>query len=162
MGWRAHLNPLALEPNGPQLRVSSNLWSLRDLKLSSESVNREHMALTVLAFLMSSFGQIQFEYFGDNREGTRKIEKAACVDKVRCPNPESVTEDKRNGMIKCLKALPCPIDSGRLPDYDSNRRQLDLFVASHLLDSTIDAPEVIQLADQVEADLDQIQSERVG
>ena len=161
VGWRAHLNPLAFNTSGPQLRVSSNLWSLRDLKLSSVRSDRETMVTTILAFLMSSFGQIQFEFYGDNREGTRKIEKATCVDKVRCPNPELISSAIRDSMIKCLKHLPCPIESSRHPAYNTHRRKLDILVAQLLLGNDTDLSEAIRLADQVEADLDQIQNERM-
>ena len=122
--WRAHLNPLAFDPTGRQLRVSRNFYSLRDVSVStadSSCVSREEAARVILAFLLSSFGQIQFEFFGEDREGLRKCEKASCIEKIRAPHPASYDPCTRAKMSALINDLHCPIDCESHPHADTKR-----------------------------------------
>jgi hypothetical protein len=165
-GWRAHLNPLAFNPQGRQARLSSNFYSFRGLNciLEGDETEVSHKDLTtvILAFLVSSFGQIQFEVYGENREGLRKCETATCIDKIRVPNPLSISKEKRSRLIELLSKISCPIRCEAHPHADSNRRTLDIVVAEHMLDRDTHDIEVLELVDRVALELDELQRERLG
>lgn len=163
--WRAHLNPLAFDPTGRQLRVSSNFYSLREISVATESSscsNREEASRVLLAFLLSSFGQIQFEFFGDNREGLRKCEKTNCIDMVRAPHPATFDISARTRMSSLIDELNCPIYCDSHPHSDPKRRELDFLVGAHLLGLDETDPAVVNLVSSTVEALDDLQRERVG
>ena len=162
-GWRAHLNPLAFDPNGPQARISSNFVSLRGLKLAEENEkdrDTKDMARVILAFLVSSFGQIQFEYFGQNREGLRKG-KGTCIDNVCAPTPQpSATRNSVDD--RHFESVSCPVSCESHPHADPKRRELDKVVAAHILNCDSQDLQVLELVDTVALELDELQRERLG
>ena len=89
IGFRVHINPLAFDQRGRQVRISSNLFSLSGLNTGSSSISREIGTRLVAAFLLSSFGQLQFETYCNPREGMMRISKAGhsleseCLDHQR-------------------------------------------------------------------------------
>jgi hypothetical protein len=164
-GWRAHLNPLAFKPKSKQLRVSSNFYSFRNISTSTEKdscVDREEAARVVLAFLLSSFGQIQFEFYGENREGLRKCEKGTCIENVHAPHPASIDKKTRTEISKLINELPCPIDCEAHPHSEPKRRELDLLIGAHLLGIDKKHPKVVDFVNSTSASLDELQRERLG
>lgn len=164
-GWRAHLNSAAFNPEGQQLRVSSNFYSFRGISVSTEERNckdANEATRVVLAFLLSSFGQIQFELYGQNREGLRKCEKASCIERIRVPHPASFGNSIREELSLLVNDMECPIDCESHPHADPLRRQLDLLIAGHLLNKNKSDMAVIKFVDSVAEDLDEIQRERLG
>lgn len=163
--WRAHLNPLAFTPEGRQLRISSNFYSFRGVSSStghSSCTDGKEATRIILAFLLSSFGQIQFEYYGDNREGLRKCEKAECISKIRVPHPATYSAAERASITSLLKDLHCPIDCETHPHSDPKRRELDIQIAAYLLKLQPNDIKVIKLVDQTANELDELLRERLG
>jgi len=164
-GWRAHLNPLAFNPKSKQLRVSSNFYSLRSISTSTgkdSCTDREEAARVLLAFLLSSFGQIQFEFYGENREGLRKCEKGTCIENIHAPHPASIDKKTRTNISKLINDLPCPIDCEAHPHSEPKRRELDLLIAAHLLNLDKEHPKVVDFVNSTSAALDELQRERLG
>ena len=164
-GWRAHLNPLAFNPKSKQLRISSNFYSFRNISISTDKdscVDREEAARVVLAFLLSSFGQIQFEFYGENREGLRKCEKSTCIENIHAPHPASFKKKLRVEMSKLINELPCPIDCEAHPHSEPKRRELDLLIAAHILGTNKTHPKVVDFVNSTSAALDELQRERLG
>jgi len=164
-GWRAHLNPLAFDTAGRQVRLSSNFYSFRGIRCTEDDFDmgaNQDLAKVILAFLISSFGQIQFEFYGQNREGLRKCEKATCIENIRVPDPATIAEDKREQMINLLDEISCPISCESHPHADANRRELDLVVGAHLLNCESQEIDVVDLVNTVALELDELQRERLG
>ena len=124
-GHRVHINPFAFA-NGRQVRISSNFLSYRNcncgdpaLGLSAETATR-----LIAAFLVSSFGQLQFEENGTNREGCCAIEKDG-LNRIRVFDPRYVRPAQRQGILNAFAQLPYPIDSTCLSAGQPERNQLD-------------------------------------
>lgn len=163
-GWRAHLNPLAFEKKGPQLRISSNFYSLRGFShsVSGENCSDDREACQVLvAFLLSSFGQVQFEFFGENREGLRKCESVSCVENVRIPSPAGFSKQEITNIKDLLDKLKCPIDCEVHPHTDPARRDLDVLIAAHMLGKNKTDAGVTALVNSTASALDELQRERL-
>ena len=90
IGFRVHINPLAFDQRGRQVRISSNLFSLSGLNTGSSSISREIGTRLVAAFLLSSFGQLQFETYCNPREGMMRISKAGALSRIRVPRPSEI------------------------------------------------------------------------
>ncbi|EOK5708670.1 BpuSI family type II restriction endonuclease [Vibrio parahaemolyticus] len=161
-GWRAHLNELAFFSEGPQLRISSNFYSLRGVSTSdgfNKCASAKEAASVLVAFLLSTFGQIQLETFGDLREGTRKCEKS-CIEKIHAPHPATVSEEIRKAMINLIDQITYPIDCENHPHTDAKRFELDCLVAAHMLKLAPIDPRVIEVVENAAEELDELLCER--
>jgi hypothetical protein len=112
-GHRVHINPFALDPSGRQVRLSSNLISYGGLVAIDETLDDRTSLELIVSFLLSAFGQLQFESKGYNREGMLAVEKMH-VDEVVVFDPRWVPETDRAAILTAFKALPYPV-----PPYSS-------------------------------------------
>jgi BpuSI N-terminal domain/N-6 DNA Methylase len=107
---RVHVNPFALDADERQMRVSSNFVSYSECTAVSRDagVDRGAAVELIAAFLVSSFGQLQFEILGRNREGLLSLEKEE-IDQIRVFDPRAVDPASRRAIRAAFVALPFPI-----------------------------------------------------
>lgn len=133
-GHRVHINPFAFDATGRQVRISSNFFSLATCSATDDGTGLDRKKAThlIAAFLMSSFGQLQFEREGQNREGLLSVEEHH-VERIRVFDPRWVRPENRDGIIAAFKALPYPIkaefSSSELPE----RNHLDDLFADEIV-----------------------------
>lgn len=77
------------------------------------------------ALLISSFGQLQFEIEGYNREGVISLEKDQ-MERLRVIDPRSVEAGTRDTILAEFRALSYPVDNSVAP-REQPRRQLTCF-----------------------------------
>ena len=77
VGHRVHVNPFAWRRVHTSIRISSNFVTYGECLATDEGTGLDQLkaARVIAAFLISSFGQIQFELKGVNREGLLALEK---------------------------------------------------------------------------------------
>jgi hypothetical protein len=85
----------------------------------------------VAAFLVSSFGHLQFELHGYNREGCLSVELHH-LEQIRVVDPRSMTEDERQGVLEAFEALPYPVPATSLSCELAERNALDDRIAEVL------------------------------
>ncbi len=66
--------------------------------------DKETCVKFISAFLLSSFGQLQFEIHGNSQEGSRKIEKRN-IEKFQVPDPESLSLEQLTSVSVAYDAL---------------------------------------------------------
>lgn len=135
LGLRIHINPLAFDPSGPQMRVSSNFFTLRGLNTGDDSISREEGAYLITAFLLSTFGHLQFETYCNDREGAIRINKEQ-LGRIRVPVPAQIPMPLRGAIIEAFHSLPCPIDRRYHPNEIEGRTELDKLFAQMILNKT--------------------------
>lgn len=131
-GHRVHINPFALNVSGRQVRLSSNFISYGglvavDLK---HGLDRRSSLELVVSYLLSSFGQLQFESNGYNREGLLALEKMH-MDPVRVFDPRWVGIASRQRILEALTKLQYPVSSDA--DAAGSRTQLDELWAEEIV-----------------------------
>ena len=134
-GFRVHINPCPFEPSGRQLRVSSNFFSLRGVKNFGDLSNFECTKI-IAAFLLSSFGQIQFESYCNPREGMMRISKAGALSRIRVPRLELIPDNLIQQILNEYEKLPFPIPRNNIPEDNEYRRHLDILFAEVILKNT--------------------------
>ncbi len=109
---RVHVNPFAFVPSERQVRISSNFVTYGDCVASdlSSGLGRECATELIAAFLVSSFGQLQFEMMGRNREGLLSIEKDE-IDNIRVVDPRGLPAELRRAILAAFRALPFPVSA---------------------------------------------------
>lgn len=126
-GHRVHVNPYACSPNKRQVRVSSNFVYFYDCLAIDEETGLDHLSATKLiaAFLVSAFGQLQFEMKGYNREGLLSLEMHH-LEEVRVVDPRTIPREDRYRILVIFDSLPYPIPMNVGPSgLGDERRQLD-------------------------------------
>jgi hypothetical protein len=125
-GHRVHTNPFALNSRSRQVRVSSNFISYSGCTAADLQTGLDQeMAVTLIAaFLVSSFGQLQFEMEGYNREGLLALEKTQ-LSRIRVFDPRWVRPVSRSLVLAAFSELPYPIRTDRLSASQSERNRLD-------------------------------------
>ena len=110
IGHRVHINPFAGDPSAPQVRISSNFVTYGECLATDEAVGLDQLsaARVIAAFLISSFGQIQFELKGVNREGLLALEKGH-LDGLLVVDPRALAPDVRDEIVGHLERLPYPV-----------------------------------------------------
>lgn len=110
-GHRVHINPYALDLQGRQVRLSSNFISYGGLVAVDPESGLDHRTSLelVVSFLLSSFGQLQLEAKGYNREGLLAVQKIEHVDTVKVFDPRWVAAGDREAILDAYRALPYPI-----------------------------------------------------
>ncbi len=133
-GHRVHINPFAFDPSVKQLRLSSNFLSYSDYNaLDVESgLTRSVGTQLVVAFLMSSFGQLQFEMESYNREGARSVEKHH-LEKIRLFDPRWIRPLQRVAILTALAGLPYPLPTDRPPFGQPELLALDDLFADEIV-----------------------------
>jgi hypothetical protein len=132
-GHRVHVNPYAFDPEGRQVRVSSNFLSYKGCRTvdPSSGLGRAEAVRLIAAFLVSSFGQLQFEMEGVNREGLLSLEKEQLA-RVRVFDPRWVRPDKRRPILDAFSRLPYPVRTDRLSFSQPERNALDELFAEEI------------------------------
>ena len=102
-GHKVHVNNFSLEDLDRQVRVSSNFLSFSGCNASSHDngLNSRQAVQLIAAFLLSSFGQLQFEYQGVNREGLLSMEEES-FEKVKIFHPEWIKTRTKAVNYRCV------------------------------------------------------------
>lgn len=133
-GHRVHINPFAFDAAGRQVRISSNFLSLATCKATDDNsgLDRKKATYLIAAFLMSSFGQLQFEREGQNREGLLAVEEHQ-VERIRVFDPRWIRPENRDVIIAAFKSLPYPIKAELASAELTERNHLDDLFADEIV-----------------------------
>jgi hypothetical protein len=123
-GHRVHINPYPWEAGGRQVRASSNFVSFSNCLATSDDVDAQTATRLIAAFLVSSFGQLQFEIEGYNREGLLALEEHS-LDRVRVFDPRWISSRNAALILEAFSHLPYPISTDRLSAHQPERNSLD-------------------------------------
>lgn len=85
----------------------------------------------IAAWLVSSFGHLQFELEGNNREGLRSIEKNQS-DRILVLGPRSISQNGRGAIIAAFKLLPYSTKTDLHPSFQQELSELDGLFATEL------------------------------
>jgi hypothetical protein len=129
-GHRVHVNPFAFDPDARQVRLSTNFVTYGQCRATDDSLGRAEAARLIAAFLVSSFGQLQFEQEGANREGLLAIEKDG-IDRLLVLDPRSISPGRRAQILAELASLPFPV-AADVVAADQPRVELDRLFAEEL------------------------------
>jgi hypothetical protein len=99
--------------------LSTNFFALTECNVY-EVHGRDKSIKFIAAFLLSSFGQLQFEIHGNSQEGSRKIEKRN-IEKIQAPNPNSLSPTQIDNVLKAYHSLD-DLDVDFLGNEDINLR----------------------------------------
>lgn len=134
VGHRVHINPFAYDQNGRQVRLSSNFFSYSGcIAVDSESsLDRQTAVELIAAFLLSSFGQLQFEIEAYDREGARSIEGHQ-LEKIRVFDPRWIRPANRANIIAAAARLPYPVPTERPPHTQPELVALDELFADEII-----------------------------
>ena len=132
-GHRVHINPFAFQPNGRQVRLSSNFLSYGDCTAIDEESGLDAPMAThlIAAWLTSSFGHLQFEMESNNREGLRTLEQHN-VDLIWVLDPRLIQGNQRPRIINAFRELPYPIRTNLRPELIPALVALDEIFAAEL------------------------------
>ncbi len=133
VGHRVYVNPFAFDPTGRQVRISSNFIGFRGCVAADEgsSLDRHTATRFIAAFLVSSFGQLQFEMEGYNREGCLSMEKTH-LERVRVFDPRWIRPRNRQAILRAFGALPYPVPTDRRSPEQTERNALDTLIAAEI------------------------------
>jgi len=132
-GHRLHINPFALSGHTRQIRISSNFITYGNCTaLDQQSgLDRTLAVKLIVAFLVSSFGQLQYEIEGYNREGLLAMEKDQ-LSRVRIFDPRWIRAANRQRILDAFANLPYPIATDRLSAEQPERNALDELLAAEI------------------------------
>ncbi len=122
-----------LNNSGKEIVISSNFTYLSSPIQNKFGKLKEKTALAFIeAYLVSSFGQIQFEVQSNNQEGMRKFEKRSAL-KLKVIDPSRLSESEINTVIERFNVLnSANCEFLGLEISDSPRKELDLSIANIL------------------------------
>jgi hypothetical protein len=125
-GHRVYVNPFALIGNGRQVRVSSNFLTYSGVVATDpdNGLDRSTAVRLIAAFLISSFGQVQFEAEGVNREGLLSLEQEQ-IARIRVFDPRWVRTERRALILEVFARVPYPVATDRLSSEQTVRNELD-------------------------------------
>lgn len=154
-GHRVHLNTFVLKPSGRQVRISSNFVSYSNCLAVDQvsGLGRATAASLIAAFLVSSFGQVQFEREGYNREGVLAVEKEQ-LNRVRVLDPRSISQKNRARILAAFRKLPYPIPTDRLSGGQPERNKLDILFAEEICRAA-KLPNAASILEEVHNSLDE-------
>lgn len=126
VGYKIIVNPRACEITGRQVRLSSNFISLSGCNATEEGSGLDDLTASkvIAAFLLSSFGQLQLEMEGYNREGCLSVEEFH-LRHVNVIDPRKISPAKRKAIIDAFEDLTCPIDISKISSESKERDRLD-------------------------------------
>ena len=134
VGHRVHINPFAYNPNGRQVRLSSNFFSYG--KCTAVDLNsgltRDIAVNLIAAFLLSSFGQVQFEMEAYNREGARSIEQHQ-LKNIRVFDHRWIRPTSRAAILTATTSLHYPVPTDRDPRTQPALIALDKLFADEIV-----------------------------
>lgn len=132
-GHRVHINPFAFDPSKRQVRISSNFITFKNCIARDHStrLDRKTAVYLIAAFLVSSFGQLQFEMEGYNREGLLCVEDVQ-LGRISVFDPRWVRPDKRQAIIDAFQKLPYPVSTTQLSSTQYGRNVLDDLFADEI------------------------------
>lgn len=133
-GHRVHINPFALDnASERQVRISSNFISFKNCNSFDLTTQLDQLTAVKLiaAFLISSFGQLQFEMEGYNREGLLSIEDQH-FERVYVLDPRLIRAERRQALLDAFSNLPYPIRTDRLSISQPERNALDELFAEEI------------------------------
>ncbi len=146
VGHRVHINPFAYSPTGRQVRISSNFFHYYNCKAIDPNSNltREIAVELIFAFLMSSFGQLQFEMEAFNREGARSIEQHQ-LKRIRVFDPRLIRPQNRQAILNAAAQLPYPVSTELSPYLQPELLALDELFAEEIVfrDSSLNRDEML-------------------
>jgi len=155
IGHRVYVNPFAFDLASRQIRISSNFIGFRDCVVTNAASGLDRGTATrlVAAFLVSSFGQLQFEIEGYNREGLLSMEKTHLA-RIRVFDPRWIRPERRQAILNAFSALPYPIPADRQSSEQTERNALDALLAAEI---AIRYPrfDTVDLLSEVHAALDE-------
>lgn len=116
-------------PHNYNLTLSTNFFYCNDLQNQNANATDEQQYKFITAFLLSAFGQIQFELNANNQEGLRKLEGFQ-ITRFKIPDLTQVTQAEILSVIAAFNALNIanPEFSGD-EGIATPRRNLDLEIA---------------------------------
>jgi hypothetical protein len=100
---------------------------------AGDGLDRATATRLVAAFLVSSFGRLQFEIEGYNREGLLSMEKTH-LGRIRVFDPRWVRPKSRQAILNAFGALPYPILANRRSSEQTERNALDALLAAEIAD----------------------------
>lgn len=125
-GHRVHVNPFAFTETERKIRTSSNFLTYCGVLATEEATNldRETSVRLIAAFLVSAFGQRQFEAEGVNREGCLTV-KQHQISRIRVFDPRWIAPESREPILAAFRQLPYPVATDRLSAEQPLRNELD-------------------------------------
>lgn len=132
-GHRVYINLFAFDPRERQIRISSNFLTYGSCRARDHAtgLTRETAVTLIAAFLVSSFGQLQFEIEGYNREGCLAIE-AEQVERIRIFDPRWVRLESRQQILDAFAQLEYPVSTTRFSVEQPARNELDRLFAAEI------------------------------
>ena len=128
-GLKVHINPFAWQGHGRQVRISSNFVTFIGCAAVDVNTDVETASKLIAAFLLSSFGQLQFEMAGYNREGCLSLE-AAHLANLSVIDPRLIRLAERQRILTALNVLPFPVPMDQLAVNRPEQKTLDEEIAA--------------------------------
>ena len=152
-GHKVHINPFAWQGHGRQVRISSNFVTFCGCAAVDVNTDAETASKLIAAFLLSSFGQLQFEMAGYNREGCLSLE-AAHLATLSVVDPRLIRPAERQRILTALGILPFPVPMDQLAVNKPRQKALDEEIAAVIcrIQEWDDSP---RLADEIQGLLDE-------
>lgn len=117
-------------PHDYNLTLSTNFFYCNDLQNQNPAVDDESQYKFISAFLLSAFGQIQFELEGHNQEGLRKLEGFQ-IKRFKVPNLTTITANEVNTVVAELDALnSANVEFSGDEGINTPRRKLDVAIGN--------------------------------
>jgi len=125
-GHRVYVNPFPFIDGGRQVRISSNFLTYGGVLATDEGTNldRRTSVRLIAAFLVSAFGQVQFEAEGVNREGLLSLEQQQ-ISRIKVFDPRWIAPENREPILEAFGRLPYPVATDRLSAEQPLRNELD-------------------------------------
>jgi type I restriction-modification system DNA methylase subunit len=117
-------------PHNHNLTLSTNFFYCNNLQNKNPNATDEEQYKFITAFLLSTFGQIQFELNANNQEGLRKLEGFQ-INRLKIPNLTQFTNAEINLIVTEFDALNIanPEFSGD-EGLATSRRNLDIAIGN--------------------------------
>ncbi len=134
IGHRVYVNPFAFNLADRQVKISSNFIAFRGCNAihPASGLDRATATRLIAAFLVSSFGQLQFEMEGYNREGLLSMERIH-LGRVCVFDPRWISPEMRQPILDAFRALPYPIPADRRSPEQAERNALDTLLAGEIV-----------------------------
>ncbi len=117
-------------PHEHNLTLSTNFFYCNDIKNTNPDVADEQQYKFVTAFLLSAYGQIQFELNANNQEGLRKLEGFQ-IRRFKIPDLPSLSVDEIELVIREFDALnELNVELNGSEGLNTPRRSLDVAISS--------------------------------
>lgn len=117
-------------PNNDSLTLSTNFFYCNDLRNHSLTVSDELQYKFVAAFLLSTFGQIQFELNANNQEGLRKLEGFQ-IKRFMIPDLAAITQQEFESVAEEFDTLNAAnVEFNGDEGLGTARRSLDLAIGN--------------------------------